>query len=179
LVQQLLRVIGATTETSLGFSDSSQDIRFSDLLLLSFDVVVGIFRLDSGVPGRHLNLSSHRSPSYYTTGMRQVIYVAEKTSINGRIITKRLIPLSHGTVILASMRTVDLRNYRAADTFLAQQGRKQTRKHVRDARNFNSIETRAVIEFFYFFLQGKAPKEIHAIFFFLVSFIVPPVFYRL
>ena len=31
-----------------------------------------------------------------------------------------------------------------------------------DARDFNNIETRAVIKFF-FFLQGKAPKEIHAI----------------
>jgi hypothetical protein len=31
-----------------------------------------------------------------------------------------------------------------------------------DARDFNSIETRAVMKFF-FFLQGKAPKEIHAI----------------
>jgi len=30
-----------------------------------------------------------------------------------------------------------------------------------DARNFNNIETRAVIKFFS--LQGKAPKEIHAI----------------
>jgi len=30
-----------------------------------------------------------------------------------------------------------------------------------DARDFNNMETRAVIKFF--FLQGKAPKEIHAI----------------
>ena len=30
-----------------------------------------------------------------------------------------------------------------------------------DARDFNNIETRAVISFF--FLQGKAPKEIHTI----------------
>jgi len=30
-----------------------------------------------------------------------------------------------------------------------------------DARDSNNIETRAVIKFF--FLQGKAPKEIHAI----------------
>ena len=30
-----------------------------------------------------------------------------------------------------------------------------------DARNFNNIETRTVIKLF--FLQGKAPKEIHAI----------------
>jgi len=31
-----------------------------------------------------------------------------------------------------------------------------------DARDFNNIETRTIIKFF-FFLQGKAPKEIHAI----------------
>jgi len=30
-----------------------------------------------------------------------------------------------------------------------------------DVRDFNNIETRAFIKFF--FLQGKAPKEIHAI----------------
>ena len=39
---------------------------------------------------------------------------------------------------------------------------KQARKHARDARDFNNIETRAVIKFF-FHLKGKAPKEIHAI----------------
>ena len=32
---------------------------------------------------------------------------------------------------------------------------------MRDARDFNKIETRAVIKFL--FLQGKAQKEIHAI----------------
>jgi len=53
-------------------------------------------------------------------------------------------------------------NARGTDKSLAQSGRKQARKHVRDARDFNNIETRAVIKFF-FFLQGKAPKEIHAI----------------
>jgi len=51
--------------------------------------------------------------------------------------------------------------YRGADKFLARLGRKQARKHIRDARDFN-IETRAVIKVF-FFLQGKAPKEIYAI----------------
>ena len=30
-----------------------------------------------------------------------------------------------------------------------------------DARDLNNVETRAVIKFF--FLEGKAPKEIHAI----------------
>jgi len=54
------------------------------------------------------------------------------------------------------------RHYWRAGKSLARPGRKQARKHVRDARNFNNIETRAVIKFL-FFPQGKAPKEIHAI----------------
>jgi len=48
--------------------------------------------------------------------------------------------------------------YRGADKSLARQGRKQARKHVRDSRDFNNIETRAVIKFV--FRQDKAPKEI-------------------
>ena len=52
--------------------------------------------------------------------------------------------------------------YRGADKSLARPGRQQARKHVRDARDFNNIEARAVIKFF-FSLQGKVPKEIHAI----------------
>ena len=51
--------------------------------------------------------------------------------------------------------------YLGADKSLARPGRKQARKRVRDARDFNKIETRAVIKFL--FLQRKAPKEIHAI----------------
>ena len=58
--------------------------------------------------------------------------------------------------------TETILTYRGADKSLARPGRKQARKHVRDARDFNNIETRAVIKYF-FFLQGKAPKEIHAI----------------
>ena len=52
------------------------------------------------------------------------------------------------------------RTYRA-DNSLARPGRKQARKHDRDVRDFNQIKARAVIKFL--FLQGKAPKEIHAI----------------
>ena len=52
--------------------------------------------------------------------------------------------------------------HRGADKSLARPEKKQARKHVRDARDFNNIETRAIIKFF-FFLQGKTPKEIHAI----------------
>jgi len=44
--------------------------------------------------------------------------------------------------------------YRGADKSLARPGRKQARRHVRDARDFNKIETRAVIKFL--FMQGKA-----------------------
>jgi len=51
--------------------------------------------------------------------------------------------------------------YRAADKSLARPGSKQARKHVRDARDLNNVVKRAVIKFL--FLQGKAPKEIHAI----------------
>jgi len=51
--------------------------------------------------------------------------------------------------------------YRGADKSLARPGRKRARKHVRDARDFNNIETWDVIKFL--FLLGKAPKEIHAI----------------
>jgi len=51
-------------------------------------------------------------------------------------------------------------HYRGADKSLARPGRKQARTHVRDARDFKNNETRAIINLF--FLQGKAPKEIHA-----------------
>jgi len=49
--------------------------------------------------------------------------------------------------------------YWGADKSLARPGRKGAQKHVRDARDFNNIETRAVK----FFFSCKAPKEIHAI----------------
>jgi len=39
--------------------------------------------------------------------------------------------------------------YRGADKSLARPRRKQARKDVRDARDFNNIETRAVIKFFF------------------------------
>jgi len=51
--------------------------------------------------------------------------------------------------------------YRGADKSLARPGKKQPRKHVKDALDFKNIEKRAVIKFL--FLHGKAPKEIHAI----------------
>jgi len=44
-----------------------------------------------------------------------------------------------------------------ADKSIARPGRKQARKHVWDARDFDNIETRAVMRFF-FPLHDKAPK---------------------
>jgi hypothetical protein len=51
--------------------------------------------------------------------------------------------------------------YRGADKSEILSGRKQAMKHERNARDFNNIESRAILK--HFFLQGKAPKEIHAI----------------
>jgi len=55
----------------------------------------------------------------------------------------------------------EIYTYRGAGKSLAWPGRKQARKHVRNERDFNNIETQDVIKFF--FLQGKVPKEIHTI----------------
>jgi len=51
--------------------------------------------------------------------------------------------------------------YRGADKFLAQPRKKQALKHVRHLRDFNNIDTRAVIKLF--FLQRKESKEMYAI----------------
>ena len=53
-------------------------------------------------------------------------------------------------------------NYRGADKSLALPGRKQARKHVRDARDFNNIETRAV-KFFFLSCKARRRRKIHAI----------------
>jgi len=42
-----------------------------------------------------------------------------------------------------------IQKYRGADKSLARPGRKHARKHVRDVPDFNNIETRAVINFFF------------------------------
>ena len=52
--------------------------------------------------------------------------------------------------------------YRDAGKSLARPGRKQARKHVRDGRDFNNIETRTATKS-PAPAQGKAPKEIHVI----------------
>jgi len=52
--------------------------------------------------------------------------------------------------------------YRGADKSLARPGRKQAWKHVGDARDFNNIETRAVIKFFFNARQGAEGNSRHS-----------------
>ena len=52
--------------------------------------------------------------------------------------------------------------YRGADKSLARPGRKQPRKHVREACDFNNIETRAVIKFFFSARQGAEGNSLHS-----------------
>ena len=49
--------------------------------------------------------------------------------------------------------------YQGADKSLARPGRKQARKYVRDGRDFNNIETRAVIKFFFSFFPARQGAE--------------------
>ena len=49
--------------------------------------------------------------------------------------------------------------YRGADKALDRPGRKQARKHVRDARDFNNIETRAVIKFSFFSCKARRRRK--------------------
>ena len=52
--------------------------------------------------------------------------------------------------------------YRGADKSLDRSGRKQARKHVKDARNLNNIETRAVINFFFPVRQSAEGNSRHS-----------------
>ena len=63
--------------------------------------------------------------------------------------------------------------YRGADKSLVRPGRKQAQKHDRDARDFNNMETRAVIRFFFFpARQGAEGNWRHSDSNKLVSFLV-------
>ena len=54
------------------------------------------------------------------------------------------------------------RSSRGADKSLARPGRTQVRKHARDARDFNNIETRAFIKFFSPARQGAEANSRHS-----------------
>jgi len=104
------------------------------------------------------------SPTAQVKSSRKKVWETEKE----RVRDFRIFPplFNHGLVFCQQTESYApsylLWLYRGADKSLARPGKKEARKHVRDARDFNNIETRAVINFF-FLLRGKAPKEIHAI----------------
>ena len=52
--------------------------------------------------------------------------------------------------------------YPGADKSLARPGMKEARKHVRDARDFNNIETQAVMKFFFPARQGAEGNSRHS-----------------
>jgi len=53
----------------------------------------------------------------------------------------------------------NLRIYRGTDKSLAPPGRKQARKQVRDARDINNMETRAVIKFLFFSCKARRRRK--------------------
>ena len=56
---------------------------------------------------------------------------------------------SSAVKIWQEWRKIYVKNYRGADKSLAWPGRKQARKHVKDTRDFNNIETHAIIKIFF------------------------------
>ena len=56
--------------------------------------------------------------------------------------------MTDGAITSSSCENHTKKYTQGADKSLARPGRKQARKHVRDAREFKNIETRVVIKFF-------------------------------
>ena len=91
----------------------------------------------------HTFQTGHRPSDHYTT-------YSYETRFNIILLPK---PQFKRLKILF-LRLLSKCQYWGADKSLARPGRKQARKHVRDARDFNNIETRAVIK-----LQGKTRRR--------------------
>jgi len=66
------------------------------------------------------------------------------------------------TLVLDILKKKRWLEYRGADKSFARPGRKQARKHVRDERAFNNIETRAVIKFLLLKSQGAEGNSRHS-----------------
>ena len=65
--------------------------------------------------------------------------------------------------------------YRGADTSLARPGRKQSRKHVREARDLNSIETHNQNVYYLFLVIGESDYEIAPHFYVIRNMVVRKV----
>jgi len=105
------------------------------------------------------NLVQPDSPQMITRWMRIAYWITMGTNTNSECVIS--IAFYQCNNIFTNGSWCYVTHTQGADKSLAQPRRKQTRKHIRDARDFNNIERQAVINFL--FLQGKAPKEIQAI----------------
>ena len=76
-----------------------------------------------------------------------------------------VVKITHITLCSLNSKYFSVKVYcactRGADKSLARPGRKQARKHVRDARDFNKIEPRAVIKVFFSARQGAEGNSRH------------------
>ena len=93
--------------------------------------------------------ASHTTGSLARPGRKQarkhVRDAPDFNNIEMRAVIKFFFPARQG----AKENSPSLSYCRGADKSLARPGRKQPRKHVRDARDFNNIEMRAVMKFFF------------------------------
>ena len=102
-------------------------------------------RWDSDCSRRHSKVSFNWLPSYIQD-TQPVLEIFKMDSY---------LPDRPRTAIPAYM-------YQGAVKSLARPGRKQARKHVREARDFNNIETRAVIKFIFSCKQGAKGNSRHS-----------------
>jgi len=94
-----------------------------------------------------------------TKRMRFACWITKATNPHREYLILVALPLQQWVQENASI----LRHaYQGADKSLARPGKKQARKHVRDARDFNNIETRAVIKFFFPARQGAEGNSLHS-----------------
>ena len=108
---------------------------------------------------------------YVPSTTKQFITVNSLVCLSIRFIGSTISPLNkrkfvqkiRSSKLLWYTQSLTALNTQGADKSLARPGRKQARKHVRDVRDFNNIETRVVVKLPPAPLQGKAPKEIHSI----------------
>jgi hypothetical protein len=87
---------------------------------------------------------------YVMVNSEELIGVPQKIWLHRRVAYTDVV-ITGLNCILSPVACVTLPShphYRGADKSLARSGRKQSRKHVRDARDFNRMETQAVIKFF-------------------------------
>ena len=93
--------------------------------------------------------------------LRRLEIATERFQIAQRIVFSKGVPFTSRLKRRVSYHIPQ--HYQGADKSLARPGRKQSRKYIRDTRDFNNIETRAVIRSFFFLQEGKTPKEIYSI----------------